>query len=82
MCDSFYIQFFFAIFILATGKFRRRKVFSIFEIETWWCMTCVNNLAKDKNSVKCLLVHQDLIDGSIVTKGEEMKECKKTVRTN
>ena len=41
----------------------------------------IDKLAKDKNGVKCLLVHQDLFDRTVDAKGMKTKDSKETVKT-
>ena len=56
------------------------KAFATFENETW-CMDLayVDNLAKDNNGVKYLLVRQDLFDRTVDEKGMKTKDSKETV---
>ena len=48
-----------------------------------WCMDLayVDELSKDNNGVKCLLVRQDLFDRTVDAKGMKTKESKETVKT-
>ena len=48
-----------------------------------WCMDLayVDNLAKDKNGVKYLLVRQNLFDRTADAKGMKTKDSKETVKT-
>ena len=48
-----------------------------------WCMDLayVDNLAKDKNDVKYLLVRQDLFDTILVAKGMKTIDSEETVKT-
>ena len=66
---------------LATRKFKRRKAFARFKNEIW-CMVLayVDKLAKDNNGVKYFLVHQDLFDRTVDSKGMKTRGSKETVR--
>ena len=68
-------------FTLATRKFKRMKAFARFKNEIW-CMELayVDKLAKDKNGVKYLLVHQDLFDRTVDAKRMKTKDSKEIVR--
>jgi len=57
------------------------KAFARFENEIW-CMDLayVDKLAKDRNGVKYLLVHQDLFNRNVDGKGKKTKDSKETVR--
>ena len=50
----------------ATRKFKRMKAFARFGKESW-CMSLayVDKIAKNKNVLKCLIVRQDLFDGTV-----------------
>ena len=57
------------------------KAFAGFKIEKWCMdMAYVDKLAKDKNSVKNLLVRQDLFDRTVHVKGMKTKDSEETVR--
>ena len=43
-------------------------------------LSCVDELAKNKNGVKYLLVRQDLFDRTVDAKGKKTKDSKETVR--
>ena len=60
----------------ATRKFKKMRAFARFKGENW-CMDLayVDKLAKHKNGVKYLLVHQDLFDRM------KTKDSKETVKT-
>ena len=62
-------------FTLATRKFKRMKAFARFKNEIW-CMDLayVDQLAKDNNRVKNLLVRQDLFDRTVDAKGMKSKD--------
>ena len=66
---------------LATRKFKRMRAFARFRNEIW-CMDLayVDKLAKENNGVKCLLVRQDLFDGSVNAKGMKTKDSQETVK--
>ena len=66
---------------LATRKIKRLKAFARFKNEIW-CMDLayVDKLSKDNNSVKYLLVRQDLFDRTVDAKGMKTKDSKETVR--
>ena len=67
-------------FTLATRKFKRMRAFARFRNEIW-CMDLayVDNLVKEKNSVKCLLVRQDLFDRNVNAKGMKKKESQESL---
>ena len=69
-------------FTQVTGKFKRMRAFARFKKEIW-CMylAYVDKLAKDKNGVKYLLVHQDLFDRTVDAKVMTTKDSKETVKT-
>ena len=56
------------------------KAFAIFKNEIW-CMDLAygDKLAKENNSVKYLLVRQDLFDRTVDAKGMKTKDSKETV---
>ena len=56
-------------FTLAVRKFERMRAFGRFRNEIW-CMDLayVDKLAKEKNGVKYVLVHQDLFDRTVNAK--------------
>ena len=58
------------------------RAFARFKGEIW-CMDLahVDNLAKDINGVKYLLVRQDLFDRTVDAKGMKTKDSKETVKT-
>ena len=64
----------------ATRKFKRMKAFAIFKNKIL-CMDLayVDKLAKDKDGVKYLLVHQDLFDRTVDSKGMKTKDSGETV---
>ena len=68
-------------FILATRNFKHMKAIARFKNENW-CMNLayVDELSKDNNGVKYLLVRQDLFDRTVDAKGLKTKDSKKTVR--
>ena len=68
-------------FTLATRKFKRVKAFARFKNENW-CMDLayVDKLAKEKKSVKYLLVRQNPFDRTAGASGMKTKISKKTVR--
>ena len=67
-------------FTIATRKFKRMKAFARFKNEIW-CMglAYVDKLAKGDNSVKYLLVRQDLFDRTVDAKRMKTKDSKETV---
>ena len=68
-------------FTLAARKFKRMKAFARFRNEIW-CMDLayVDKLAKKNNSVKYLLVRQDLFVRTVNAKGMKTKESQETVK--
>ena len=66
---------------LATRKSKQKKAFARFKNEIW-CMDLayVDKLANDNNSVKYLLVRQDLSDRTVDAKGMKTRDSKETVR--
>ena len=57
------------------------KAFARFKNEIWCLdLAYVDKLAKDNNSVKYLLVRQDLFDRTVDPKGKESKDSKETLR--
>ena len=68
-------------FTLATRKFKQMKAIATFKNEIW-CMDLayVDKLAKDSNSVKYVLVSQDLFDRTVDAKRMKTKDSKETVR--
>ena len=68
-------------FTLAARKFKRMKAFARFRNEIW-CMDLayVDNLAKENNGVKYLLVRQDMFDGTVNAKGMKTKESQENVK--
>ena len=58
------------------------RAFARFKNEIW-CMDLayVDELAKDKNGVKYLLVRQDLFGRTVDAKGLKIKDSKETVKT-
>ena len=69
------------IFTLATRKFQRMKAFARFRNE-FWCLELayVDELAKEKNGVKYLLVRQDLFNGTVKTNRMKTENSKDTIR--
>ena len=68
-------------FTIATRKFKRMKAFARFKNEIWCSdLTYFDELAKDNNDVKYLLVRQDLFDRTVDAKGMKSKDSKETVR--
>ena len=69
-------------FTQATRKFKKIGAFARFKIEIW-CMDLeyADKLAKDNNSVKYILVRQDLFDRTVDAKGMKTKDSKETVKT-
>ena len=67
-------------FTPARRKFKRMKAFARFKNKIW-CMDLayVDKLAKNNNSVKYLLVRQDLFDRTVDAKGMKTKNSKETV---
>ena len=67
---------------MAAQKFKRMRTFARFRNENW-CMnlTYVDNLAKEKNGVKYLLVHQDLFDRTVNAKRVKTRDSQETVKT-
>ena len=65
---------------LATRNFKRMRAFARFRNEIW-CMDLayVDKMAKENNSVKYLLVRQDLFDRTVNAKGMETKDSEETV---
>ena len=65
----------------ATRKFRRMRAFARFKNETWWMeLAFVDNLAKDNNGVKDLLVPQNMFGRTLDAKGMKTKDSKETVK--
>ena len=69
-------------FNLAARKFNRMRDFARFRNEIW-CMDLayVDNLAKENNGVKYLLVRQDLFDRFVNANGMKTKDSQETVKT-
>ena len=67
-------------FTLTTQKFKKLRAFARFRNEIW-CMDLayVDNLAKENNGVKNLLVRQDLFDRTVNAKGMKTKDSQETV---
>ena len=67
--------------ILAARKFKRMRAFARFRNEIW-CMDLahVDNLAKENNGVKYLLVCQDLFDRTVNAKRMKTKHSQETVK--
>ena len=67
---------------LAARKFKRMRAFAKFRNEIW-CMdfAYVDNLAKENNGVKYLLVRQDLFDRTVNAKGMKTKDSQETEKT-
>ena len=68
-------------FILTARQFKRMRAFAGFRNEIW-CMDLayVDKLAKENNGVKFLLVHQDLFDRTVNSKGMKTKDSQETVK--
>ena len=68
-------------FTLAAQKLKRMRAFAQFKNEIW-CMdfAYVDKFAKEKNSVKYLLVRQDLFDRTVNAKGMKTKDSQETVK--
>ena len=71
----------YAKFTLAARKFKRMRAFARFRNEIW-CMDLayVDNLAKENNGLKYLLVRQDLFDRTVNAKGMKTKDSQETVK--
>ena len=71
---------FYTKFTLAARNFKRMRAFARFRNEIW-CMdfAYVDKLAKESNSVKYLLVCQDLFDRTVNAKGMKIKLSQETV---
>ena len=68
-------------FTLATRKLKRLKALLRFKNEICCIdLAYIDELAKDNKGVKHLLVHQDLIDGTVGAKGMKTKNSQETVR--
>ena len=66
-------------FNLATGKFKRMRAFAGFRNEIWCVdLAYVDELAKENNGVKYLLVRQDLFDRTVNAKGMKTKDSQET----
>ena len=65
----------------AKHKFERMRAIFCFENE-FWCMhlAYIDKLATDNTGVKCLLIHQDLLDRTVEDKKVKRKDSKETVR--
>ena len=58
------------------------RAFARFSGENWWMdLAYVDELAKDNNGVRYLLVHEDLFDRIVDSKGMKTKDSKETVKT-
>ena len=69
-------------FTQATRKFEKMRHFARFKGENWcFDLAYVDNLAKDNNGVKYLLVRQDLFDKTVDAKGMKTKDSEETVKT-
>ena len=68
-------------FTQATHNVKRMRAFARFKNEIW-CMDLayVDELAKDKDGVKYLLVRQDLFDRTVDAKGMKTKDSNETVK--
>ena len=66
---------------LAARKLKRVRAFARFRNEIW-CMDLayVDNLAKENNGVKYLLVRQNLFDRTVNAKGKKTKDSQETVK--
>ena len=68
-------------FILAAGKFKRKRAFARFRNKIWCTdLAYVDKLAKENNGVKYLLVRQDLFDRSVNAKEMKTKDSQETVK--
>ena len=69
-------------FTQATRKFKRLRAYARFRDEIWCVnLAYIDELAKDNNGVKFLLVRQDLFDRTVDAKGMKTKHSKETVKT-
>ena len=69
-------------FTLETRKFKRMRAFARFRNEIWCIdLAYVDKLAKEINSLKFLLVRQDLFDRTVNAKGMKTKDSQETVKT-
>ena len=69
-------------FTQATPKFKRMRAFARFKKEICgMVLAYVDELAKDKNGLKYLLVRQDLFDRTVDAKIMKTKDSKETVNT-
>ena len=67
-------------FTLAARKFKRMRVFARLKNEIWCTdLAYVDELAKENNGVKYLLVRQDLFDRTVNAKGMKTKDSHETV---
>ena len=68
-------------FTLAARKFKRMRAFARFRKENW-CMDLayVDELAKENNGVKYLLVRQDLFDRTVNAEGMKTKDSQETAK--
>ena len=66
---------------MAARKFKRMRAFARFRNEIW-CMDLayVDELAKENNGVKYLLVRQDLFARTVNAKGMKTKDSQETVK--
>ena len=66
---------------MAARKFKRMRAFARFRNEVWCVdLAYVDRLAKENNSVKYLLVRQDLFDRTVIAKGMKTKDSQETVK--
>ena len=79
--DNFFSKASYTKFNLATRKFKRMRAFARFRNANR-CMDIayVDNLGKEKNGVKYLLVRQDLFDRTVNAKGMKTKVSQETVK--
>ena len=79
--DSFYIQRILKQNLLWQHENSRMRAFARFKNEIW-CMDLayVDELAKENNGVKYLLVRQDLFDRTVNAKGMKTKDSQETVK--
>ena len=68
-------------FTLAARKFKRMRAFARFGNKIWSRdLAYVDNLSKENNGVKYLLVRQDLFDRTVNAKGMKTKDSQETVK--
>ena len=76
-----YSKAYYTNFTLAAQKFKKMRAFARFRNEMW-CMdpACVDQLAKENNGLKYLLVRQDLFERTVNAKGMKTKASQKSVK--